>query len=197
MVRGLLVTCLSLVLVAAPAAAQTLSLNEISRYLNNLKTAEGTFTQINDDGTISTGTIFLKRPGKVRFEYNLPDQALVLAGGGTVAVIDKKVKTAEQYPLSRTPLSIILAENVNLGQANMVTGHSSDGTSTTVTAQDPEHPEYGNIQLVFTGNPIELRQWKINDDAGSTTTVILGELKKGGTLSNRMFNVPIAVDALK
>ena len=47
--------------VSAPlaAAAQQLSLNEISGYLNQLRTAEGDFTQINDDGSISTGTIYI------------------------------------------------------------------------------------------------------------------------------------------
>jgi len=178
------------------AAAETLSLNELSRYLNTLKQAKGSFTQINSDGTISTGTIFLKRPGRVRFEYNPPEQALVLAGGGAVAIIDKKVKTSEQYPLKRTPLSIILARNVNLARADMVTGHSSDGTSTTVRAQDPEHPEYGNIELVFTGSPTELRQWRINDDAGNSTTVILGELDKSASLGELMFSIPFEIDKL-
>ena len=175
------------------AAAEKLSLNEISRYLNTLKQAKGDFTQINDDGTISTGTIYLSRPGKVRFEYNPPDQAMVMAGAGAVAIFDTKMKTVEQYPLDRTPLKIILAARVDLARADMVTGHSYDGTATTVTAQDPEHPEYGNIQLVFTGSPVELRQWKINDDSGSTTTVILGALDKSTSLSNALFNVPVEV----
>ena len=173
-----------------PAAAEKLSLNEISRYLNGLKSAQGAFTQINDDGTISTGTIYIKRPGKVRFEYNPPERALVLASAGTVAIFDTKLGTPpEQYPLARTPLSIILAANVNLGQANMVTGHSYDGTATIVTAQDPKNPEYGNIQMKFTGNPVELRQWIINDDSGSTTTVVLGDLDTRAQLSNRLFSI--------
>ena len=71
----------------------------------------------------------------------------------------------------------------------MVVGHNYDGTATTVTAQDPEHPEYGNIQLTFTGNPTELRQWVITDDAGQQTTVVLGELRKGGTISDRNFSI--------
>ena len=159
-----------------------------------MRTAKGAFTQINDDGTISTGTIYIKRPGRVRFEYNPPDNALVLASGGTVVIHDPKTnEPPESYPLNRTPLSIILARNVNLGQARMVVGHTSDGTTTTVTAQDPENPEYGNIQLVFTGNPVELRQWVINDDAGSQTTVVLGELQKGGSINNALFNPELAI----
>ncbi|NNK16342.1 MAG: outer membrane lipoprotein carrier protein LolA [Sulfitobacter sp.] len=172
------------------ALAQKLPLNDISAYLNQLQTAKGEFTQINDDGSISTGTIYIKRPGKVRFEYNPPESALVIAGSNTVVIYDKKSnQPAESYPLSRTPLSIILARNVNLGAANMVTGHRFDGTATVVTAQDPENPEYGNIQLKFTGNPIELRQWVINDGNGSQTTIVLGDLQKGGNLPNSLFDV--------
>ena len=177
--------------VSAPlaAAAQQLSLNEISGYLNQLRTAKGDFTQINDDGSISSGTIYIKRPGKVRFEYNAPDSGLVVAGANTVVIYDKKSnQPAETYPLARTPLSIILADNVNLGRAKMVTGHSYDGTATTVTAQDPANPQYGNIQMKFTGNPVQLRQWIINDGNGSATTVVLGDMQVGGNISNSLFD---------
>ncbi|MCZ4365135.1 LolA family protein [Sulfitobacter dubius] len=177
--------------VSAPlaAAAQQLSLGEISGYLNQLRTAKGDFTQINDDGSISSGTIYIKRPGKVRFEYNAPDSGLVVAGANTVVIYDKKSnQPAETYPLARTPLSIILAENVNLGRAKMVTGHSYDGTATTVTAQDPANPQYGNIQMKFTGNPVQLRQWIINDGNGSATTVVLGDMQVGGNISNSLFD---------
>lgn len=171
------------------ALAEKLPLSEISGYLNSLKTAKGDFTQINNDGSISTGTLYIKRPGKVRFEYNPPESGLVVAGANTVVVYDKKSnQPAESYPLSRTPLSIILAENVNLGRANMVTGHSYDGTATIVTAQDPKNPQYGNIQLKFTGNPVELRQWIINDGNGTSTTVTLGDMRVGGNLPNSLFN---------
>ena len=177
---------------AAPAWAEKLSLNAISKYLNGLQTAKSAFTQINDDGTISTGTIFIKRPGKIRFEYNPPENTLVLASAGAVAIFDPKTNQGpETYPLNKTPLSIILAKNVDLGRANMVTGHDYDGTATIVTAQDPEHPEYGNIQLKFTGYPVQLRQWIINDDAGSRTTVVLGELVKGGTMPHKLFDIDL------
>ena len=172
------------------AQAQKLSLNEISSYLNSISTAKGEFTQINDDGSISTGTIYIKRPGRVRFEYNPPESALVVAGSNTVVIYDKKSnQPAETYPLSKTPLSIILDRSVNLGRAQMVTGHAYDGTATIVTAQDPAHPEYGDIRLKFTGNPVELRQWVIRDGNGTTTTVVLGDLEKGVNMPNSLFDV--------
>ncbi len=175
---------------AGPVAADKLPLSEISKYLNQLKTAQGEFTQINDDGTISTGEILIKRPGKMRFEYNPPDEALVIAANQAVYIVDKKSnQPPETYPLRRTPLSIILARNVDLGQASMVTGHSFDGTATVVTAQDPERPEIGNIQMMFTANPVELRQWVINDGNGISTTVVLGALKSGGRIANSKFDI--------
>lgn len=180
----------ALVLTATAAFAEKLPLGSISKYLNGLTTAKGEFTQINSDGTISTGTIYIKRPGRVRFEYNAPDSGLVVAGSNTVVIYDTKSnQPPESYPLARTPLSIILARNVNLNQAKMVTGHSYDGTATTVTAQDPGNPQYGNIQMKFTGPTPELRQWIINDGNGSQTTVVLGELQKGGNLANKLFDV--------
>lgn len=173
-----------------PAAAEKLSLTEISRYLNSLKTARADFTQINDDGTIATGKMYIHRPGRVRFEYSPPDDSLVVAGGGQVAIFDAKSnQPPEQFPLSRTPLNLILARNVNLNKAKMVVGHTADATTTSVIAQDPEHPEYGTIKIVFTDNPVELRQWVITDGTGQTTTVILGELNSVNSLKSTLFNI--------
>lgn len=180
---------------AVPAAAEKLSLSALSQYLNGLRTATGAFTQINGDGSISTGTIYIRRPGNIRFEYAPPDSTLVLAGAGSVAIFDPKSNTGpETYPLSRTPLSIILADQVNLERARMVRGHSYDGTATTVMAQDPDNPELGNIQLVFTDNPIQLRQWIIKDDAGNSTTVVLGEMRTGTSIAARLFDIQREAD---
>lgn len=192
-----LITALALMVAALPAQAQKLSLGEISAYLNSIQAAKGSFTQINSDGTISTGEIAIKRPGKVRFDYNPPDRALVLASAGSVFILDRKLGgNPETYPLNQTPLSIILARNVNLGQAGMVTAHGYDGTATIVTARDPKRPEYGSIQLKFTGNPVELRQWIITDGDGGQTTVVLGGLEKA-SLSNYMFYIDPELKKLK
>ncbi|MBK6465919.1 MAG: outer membrane lipoprotein carrier protein LolA [Rhodobacter sp.] len=193
--RTVLLAPFALAALAAPALAEKLSLKTLSGYLNGLTTVEAEFTQVNADGSVSTGRIFIKRPGRVRFEYNPPDKALVLAGGQQVAIFDGKSNVPpEQYPLKRTPLNLILAANVNLGKAKMVVGHKADATTTRVTAQDPENPEYGTIELVFSADPVELRQWVITDDLGQQTTVILGEMKKGGKLGERLFSITAEKD---
>jgi len=177
-------------LAASPSSAQQLSLGAVSTYLNSFTSAQGEFTQINADGTISTGTVYIKRPNRVRFEYNPPEESLVVAGGGQVAIFDPRSDSGpDRFPLSQTPLKIILERNVDLTRTNMVTGHTSDGTSTTVTAQDPDNPQFGSLQMVYTAAPVELRQWIVTDDTGQQTTVILGNLEKDGNVPDILFNI--------
>jgi outer membrane lipoprotein-sorting protein len=186
-----------LVLIAAtlPALAQKIPLAEMSAYLNAMTTAEATFTQINSDETISTGKIFIQRPGRMRFEYDPPDASLVLSSGGMVAIFDAKSnQPPEQYPLSRTPLSLILAEGVNLARKGMVLAHEQVQSATQVIATDPENPGFGSIALLFTPAPLTLRQWVVTDDLGKKTTVILGDLALGGTYPPSRFAIQSELD---
>ena len=113
-----------------------------------------------------------------------------VVGGGQVAVFDAKSnEPPTRGPLSQTPLSVILAKNVNLEQSRMVLAHTSDGTQTTVVAQDPRNAEFGNIRLVFTDNPVQLRQWIIDDNSGSLTTIILGEMNAVRRIPDVKFNI--------
>lgn len=188
--RTLIAAPFALAALALPAVGQEIPLAQISAYLNGLQTVDGQFTQINGDGTLATGRIYIKRPGRIRFEYDPPEEALVMAGGGQLAIFDPRSNTGpDRYPLNQTPLNILLQRNVDLDNSQMVTGHVYDGLTTTLTAQDPEHPEYGSIRLVFTSNPVELRQWIIADSGGGETTVILGEVAVGGTIRESLFNI--------
>lgn len=176
--------------IALPAAAEPIPLARLNAYFNGFRTARAEFTQINADGSLSTGTLYLSRPGQARFEYEPPSPALVVAGGGQVAVFDRKSNVPpEQFPLDRTPLSIILADHVDLTRPGVVLRHESDGTTTAIVARDPAAPEYGSILLVFSDDPVALRQWIITDEAGGETTVILGEIRLGLTLAGDLFSI--------
>lgn len=195
--RSLILSSLALTALALPgrAAAQAIPLAELSRYFNGFATAQAQFTQVNPDGSLTTGRLSIHRPGRMRFEYDPPDRSLVIAAGGQVAVFDPRSNTgATQYPLSRTPLNLILAPRVDLTQARMVVAHRVEENTTVVVAQDPDNPEYGTLRMVFTANPTELRQWKVTDDAGRETTVILGEMTTGMSLSSRLFNISAEAD---
>lgn len=172
------------------AEAQRIGLDTLSAYLNSIDTAQAAFTQFNADGTTSTGTLYIRRPGRMRFEYDPPAESLVMAGGGQVAIFDGRSNTGpEQFPLQRTPLHLILARRVDLAASGMVVGHGTDGAATTVTAQDPERPEIGTIRLVFTADPMALRRWTITNQAGEETTVVLERMETGMDLGARLFSI--------
>ena len=184
-----LVTSLATSAVSA-STGDLLSLRDLSGYFNSFETAESDFTQVNPDGSLSTGRLMIHRPGRVRFEYDPPNRDLVIAAGGSVNIFDARSNQGPTvYPLRRTPLNLILGRRVDLTRDRMVVDHFQEGPTTVVVAQDPERPEYGNIRLVFSADPVELRQWVITDDMGRETTVILGDLQVDARLATGIFNV--------
>ena len=173
---------------AAPAAE--VSLADLSAYLNSLTTAEARFVQTNGDGSTATGRLILQRPYRARFEYDPPDQNLVLASGRMVAIFDAKSnQPPEQYPLARTPLNLILGPRIDVATSAMVASHAEVEGMTHVLAQDPKHPDYGTIELVFSPAPVALTQWIITDDMGGQTSVTLSLLQVGGTYDSSLFSI--------
>lgn len=190
MLLSLSAAALAATAVPLPAVAQAISLEALSRYLNGIRTAQASFTQINPDGTMATGRLYIHRPGRVRFEYDPPERNLVLAAAGSVNVFDARSNQGPSvFPLRRTPLNLILAADVDLTRQRMVVRHYQEGPTTVVVAQDPDHPHYGTIRLVFSADPVELRQWIVTDDMGRDTTVILGDMRTGVQVPARLFNV--------
>ena len=187
---GRIILLLFLGLPASPLSAEKINVEDLSAYLNALTTLRAGFTQISSDNSLSTGALFIKRPGRARFEYDPPNNALILAVGGQLAIFDPQGNTEpERYPLSKTPLSLILADKINLAQDRMVTGHEYDGISTILTVQDSDFPERGIIRLVFTGPATQLRQWMILDQNGDQTVVILNDMKTQISLPESLFNI--------
>ena len=179
-----------MLLLVSPASGQPISLDDLSSYFNVMTTAESSFIQISDDGSQSTGRMYIKRPGRIRFEYDPPDLALVIVGGGQVAVFDPKADTEPvRFPLRNTPLSLVLERTVDFARRDMVVTHESEGPITFVVLQDPDRPEYGSIQLMFTDNPVQLSQWIVDDNSGGQTQIVLGDWAEGQKLPNILFNI--------
>lgn len=184
-------------LTARPVLAAPIPLNTISNYFNRLETLEARFTQSNPDGTRSTGTLYIRRPGRARFEYDPPDEALVMAGGGQLAIFDGKSNRSrpEQYPLRETPLNVILERTVDLARSGVVVGHSGTPEATTVIAMDPDRPEIGRIALIFSDNPLRLSGWVTEDGTGAVTQVQLSGLKTGHVIPSRLFSIKLETDS--
>ena len=178
------------VLMGFPAVAEKLSIAEIENYLRALDTAEARFEQINSDQSRSKGTLYLDRPGKARFEYDAPAKAKVIVSQKTVVVFDGRSNQApEQYPLSKTPLKLVLSKRVKLAGSNQIVSHKYDAGLTKLTLMDPKTPKAGKVELRFSDAPAALTSWVITDQFGERTAVELSQMKTGMKLSSRLFDL--------
>jgi len=162
-------------------------LARITNYLNGITTLEGNFIQVGPDGELSEGVFYLRRPGRLRFEYEPPNPALIIADGTWVGVYDKRLKTLDRIPIGSTPLDILLSKRVDLRDAGAVQKIENQGGLMRVTAIDPDAPDQGSITMVFADNPLELRQWIVIDPQGLTTTVALSDIRSNVELDAKLF----------
>lgn len=191
MERRTLLTALAVLPLAAalPAQAQDQVLVEVSKYLNQLRSVQGRFTQINSDGSRIGGQYYLRRPGLIRFEYD-GGQAMVIADGVNVGVLDAKSNVgAQKYPLNTTPLRFLLRDQIDLTERNLARGTSNRDGFTSVILQDPRAPRDGSMTLVFSNRPPALKQWTVREKSGQETTVVLDTLERATGLTRRFFSI--------
>jgi outer membrane lipoprotein-sorting protein len=168
-------------------AEQRSDLDKISAYLNGMHAVEGDFSQINPNGDVAEGKIYIDRPGKIRFEYDPPNPTLVLCDGSSIYVQNRKLNTVDRYPLAGTPLQLILKDDISLKQNRSILGLHREGDSIIVDARSSNNRKTSNVTLVFAGAPIELRQWTVIDDQGLSTTVALRNVHPVASLPGTLF----------
>jgi outer membrane lipoprotein-sorting protein len=155
-------------------------------YLQTLTSIKGRFVQTDARGRSGGGDFFLKRPGKVRFAYDAPNDLLVVSDGSRVMVHDKRLKTFNAYALNMTPLSLFLAREIRLDKGVEVTEVRRYADGFSITARDKGKETAGQITLVFGDNPMSLREWTVIDAQGQRTRVTLSGLRPA-TLENALF----------
>ena len=177
----------------APMAAFTdpsnvpADLARIDQALNNTGSFQGRFTQYGSDGSIATGNIFIKRPGKLRFEYDAPNPLLIVSDGVTLLQHDRELETKDRVPLAATPLNFFLKEDVQLQQDTEVVGLIKTPQEIRVSARDGSGEVDGTMTMVFDPATLALMQWIITDSFGGETRVALSDLKYNQKVSARMF----------
>ena len=193
--RKTLLIVFIIALFGAPVRAEKISLSNLSSYLESIKKVSGSFTQINSDKTVSTGRIFLFRPGRMRMEYKTPDNSLVIVGGSQIAVFDSKSNTHPRiFPLRKTPLKILLEKKINLKTSDIIISHEEVENSTVVVLQDPNLSSYGSLKLVFTDHPVTLRQWVITNEMSDQTVLKFKDFINQPNMSSNKFNISLEID---
>ena len=173
---------------AAPAAVVAQggsSLAQVSSHLRAVDTMTANFSQSDRRGVLN-GTITLKRPGKIRFQYQKGVPLLIVGDGKALTMIDYQVNQVSRWPIGNSPLSVLLDPNKDLSRVAKVV--QDDNQVLVVQARDPKKPEFGTITLAFTKSPsapggLMMRGWTTIDAQNNRTTV---------KLTNQRFNVAVA-----
>lgn len=182
-------------MLAAPALAQPALAPELARvadHLRGVQSMTADFTQTDRAGKRLTGTLTLKQPGKIRFQYEPGVPILVVSDGRSLSFVDYQVKQVSRWPIGGSPLGVLLDPRKDLGRVAKIVPSTAPGVLT-VLAKDPKHPEYGAITLAFTekaGAPggLLLEGWVALDAQNNRTTV---------RLANQRLNVPVGDEAFR
>lgn len=176
-------------LLVAPAvlAAPAADLAQVSNHLKAVGTMTANFTQTDRAGKVLTGTVVLKRPGKVRFQYQKGVNLLIVGDGKALNLIDYDVRQESRWPIGNSPLSVLLNPQQDLTKFARVLP-TSDARVILVEAKDPRKPEFGTITMAFARVPsapagLTLQGWSTLDAQNNRSTI---------KLTNQRFNVAVA-----
>lgn len=170
-----------------PTPQDRADLGRIESYLDSLRTLKAHFLQVAPNGAIAQGTVWLERPGRMRFQYDPPSPLLLVAGHGLVVFHDKSLNQTSNIPLSQTPLGMLLADNVRLTGDVTVTGMQLLPGQIQVSLVRTASPGDGTLTLIFADNPLTLRQWTVLDAQRQETRVTLYNAETGGQFDPKLF----------
>jgi outer membrane lipoprotein-sorting protein len=160
----------------------------IADHFASVRTMMGEFVQFGPRGEQTGGKFFIERPGKVRFNYEAPSHFRVTADGTSVVMENTRLRTADIYPLNKTPLKLLLDERIDLS-GNKVRSVREDADLTTIQLADKSVFGDSTITMMFDPKNYELRQWTITDAQGKDTTVMIFNVEEGVTFDPSVFAV--------
>jgi outer membrane lipoprotein-sorting protein len=164
-------------------------LKDIAAKLSAVQTMDGEFVQYNPNGDQQQGKFFIQRPGRVRFQYDPPATLSVIADGKSVLVFDKKLQTYDIWPLSQTPLRLLLQDDLNLATSDKVTRVGVAPDLVEIEMHDDTKFSAGTLNLIFDRKDYGLRQWTVTDQQGLQTMVALYNVETGKELRPDLFKI--------
>lgn len=176
----------------APAAQPSGALSLVAAHLKAVDTMSAAFAQTDRSGKTVTGTLALKKPGKIRFQYQKDVPILVVADGRALWFVDYSVRQVQRWPLSSAPLGVLLDPDKDLARVARIVP-SADPRIVVVEARDPKRPEFGTITLAFSRKAespggLMLEGWTVIDSQSNRTTV---------RLTGQRFNVAMSDETFK
>jgi outer membrane lipoprotein-sorting protein len=188
---------LALTLVAAPALiaaapVQQGDLAQVQQHLAGVSSMTAAFTQTDRNGRTLDGTMTLKRPGRIRFQYQKGVPQLIVADGRSLYFIDYQVRQVDRWPIGNSPLAVLLNPNRDITKFAKLKP-TGDPRVVSIEVHDPAHPEYGRITMIFQKNAsapagLLLQGWVALDSQNNRTTI---------RLSGQRYNAPVPDGAFR
>ena len=179
---------------APPLAAQApgIQLDQAVAALRGISTMTADFTQTDRNGQRLAGQMTLKRPGKIRFQYQKGVPLLIVSDGKALTMVDYEVRQVQRWPISNSPLGALLDPKRDLSRFGRLIPTGNPGV-TSIEVRDPKHPEYGVITMILVRDPgapggLELTSWVALDSQNKRTTIRLANHRYGVAVADNAFS---------
>jgi outer membrane lipoprotein-sorting protein len=190
LLASLMLPATALAQTQAPAlsAQDQADISRVEVYLNGIHTLQARFQQVAPDGQLSGGQAWLQRPGRMRFQYDPPSPFLLVGGYGLLVFHDAQLQQTSNIPLGRTPLGLLLQDNLKLSGAITVTQITRYPGQLQLTLFRTASPSDGTLTLIFADQPLALRSWIVVDAQRRETRISLYDIALGGTFNQKLFS---------
>ncbi len=160
---------------------------KISNFFKLLKSMEADFIQVGPSGNVSNGKIYLDLPGKLRIDYEKPNNTLITCKGFWLTIQNRNLKTTNNIPLESSPFSILIKKKLNFDNNSLRTNIKNISGVISLKITSPENNKTEGLILEFSEKPFSLKKWIIKDTFGEITTVLIQKAKYNNKLSHLLF----------
>ena len=172
-----------------PVALTPLDMDDLRRitaYLNSIHSMTARFRQSSSSGGAAVGSLWMARPGRMRFEYDPPSPVLLIADRFYVYYVDKQLAEMSKVGLKSTPAWFLLRDPITFDDL-VINRFERGANALAITVSEPTEPDNGSLTMVFNSQPLALRQWTIVDQQRKTTTVSIFDAQFGVALDPELF----------
>ena len=165
-------------------------IGEVEKFLNNINTFVASFTQISDDGGVSTGTFYLSRPGRLRWEYDDPTPLLIIAKGNLLTYYDRELDQVSHIGIDDTLAGFLTQDKIDFSKGVTLGSIEKKDGLLIVTVSQKDKEDEGALGLVFREDPMQLIRLEILDSVGKFTMVSFNGAVYGKPLDKSLFILP-------
>tara|TARA_B110000305_G_scaffold241874_1_gene318050 strand:+ start:4635 stop:5318 length:684 start_codon:yes stop_codon:yes gene_type:complete len=188
--RVMFLVSLPIMLTSMPSMAND-DVTRAETWFNKIRTISANFIQVASDGTSADGKLAFRRPSRMKITYGKGDELQLITSSVWLHVDRPDERLLTSYPISETPLSLILADKVSLrpdGYETRILSTISGIVRIQIGKDDGEGA--GRLTLEFSEKPFQFRRWIVLDAAGIETSVTLQNIVYDQPIANEVFRLP-------